>query len=108
MDFRELFLFVEHIKKSIPCQECGYHYNDQDFRLIGTVFDQGYIQANCTKCKRTVIINVVFGAKNARTHRSLNSQNLNHKIISQDDILDMQNFLKKFDGDFIKLFNNKS
>ena len=105
MDFRELFSFVQHIKKNIPCRECGASYEEENLRLIGTVFDHGYIQAECPECEHSMIINVVFGPKNARQHRSIKTP-LNHEIIEPNDILDMQNFLKNFDGDFIKLFNN--
>lgn len=106
MDFRELYLFVQHIKKNIHCRECGAYYDDENIRIIGTVLDEGYFQANCPECKHNTIINVVFGPKNNRNHRPIKVIP-EHKIITQNDILDMQNFLKNFDGDFIKLFNKK-
>lgn len=106
MDFRELYLFVQHIKKNIACRECGATYNDENIRIIGTVLDEGYFQANCPECNHNTIINVVFGSKNDRNHRQIKAIP-KHKIITSNDILDMQNFLKNFDGDFIKLFNNK-
>ncbi len=103
MNFEEFKKVIEEIKSDIPCRDCGSAFNDSDIRIIGSVLTETYIIARCHACSNTTIINVV--ATPHRKHRKLKQS---PKVITQNDILDMQNFLKDFDGDFSRLFNNKS
>ncbi len=105
MNFAELKKLIKEIKDNVPCQDCKAKFKDRDISLIGTVLNEGYLQAKCSACKNNTIINVVFGTSK-RQHRKIAKPQAT-KIITSNDILDMQNFLKDFDGNFIKLFNKK-
>lgn len=101
MNFEELKKIIEEIKRDMPCRDCNSPFKDTDIRIIGSILDETYIIARCHTCKNNTIINVVP----TRKHGGLKKT---PEIINKDDILDMQNFLKSFDGDFAKLFNKKS
>ncbi|MBT5016525.1 hypothetical protein HN748_00070 [Candidatus Peregrinibacteria bacterium] len=105
MNFEEFKQLVKEIRGTITCRECDSKFEDRDISLIGTILKEGYLQAKCPKCKHNTIINVFFGPAN-RKHRKILKKK--PRIITPNDILDMQNFLRSFDGDFIKLFNKKS
>ena len=105
MNFNELKQLIKEIKATITCRECKGPFKDKDIRVIGTVFNEGFLHARCPECKHDMIINVVF-AQIQRKHRNVKSPQP-MKIVTKNDILDMRNFLKQFDGDFISLFNSK-
>lgn len=105
MNFSELKKLIKEIKDTVTCRECDNKFKDKDIRIIGTVIREGFFLAHCSLCKNTMIINVVFRDKN-RKHRHIQKKTPIN-IISKNDILDMRNFLKEFDGDFINLFNKK-
>ncbi|MFA6918172.1 MAG: hypothetical protein WC285_05090 [Candidatus Gracilibacteria bacterium] len=62
------------------------------------------IEMRCAKCKLSTLVTVIvtpaaleIKEQNHRTHRG----------ISDNDILDVKNFLNNFDGDFKKVFNSQ-
>ncbi len=103
MTFEELKQLVKEIKANITCRECSSRFKEKDISLIGTILKEGYLQAKCPTCKHNTIINVSFGTTQ-RKHRKIRKK---PQVITPNDILDMQNFLRNFDGNFIKLFNKK-
>lgn len=105
MNFYELKQLIKEIKATIPCRHCEKPYSDREIRIIGTVLNEGFFMANCRNCQIEVIINVIFKEKKL-IHRPLKNRSI--KPIDKDDILDMRNFLKNFNGDFATLFRKKS
>jgi hypothetical protein len=103
MNFEDLRKLIEDIKKTIACRECDGKLNDENIRIIGTVFNEGFFHGRCPECNHDMIINVIF-TKTARPHRSLKKE---MKLVTKNDILDMHNFLRAFNGDFISLFGKK-
>lgn len=106
MNFHELTLIIRDIQKNIPCRVCKKTVDDKNIGIIGTIFNEGFFHARCEQCGHDMIINVTLRARNGRPHRPLHSKN-RMKLVNQNDILDMRNFLKNFNGDFISLFQNQ-
>lgn len=105
MNFSQLKKLIQEVKKSIPCKECGATYKDKGLRLIGSLWNESFLLAQCLECKNEMIINIVLTQE--RGHRRLSKNRGTFKPISSNDILDMRNFLKQFNGDFINLFSKK-
>jgi hypothetical protein len=107
MNFEDLRKIILEIQDTIPCRECEGIFNDKDIRIIGTVLNEGFFHLKCSSCTHSMIVNVIFGGKN-RKHRKI-QQKKDVTVVTKNDILDMRNFLKGFDGNFKKIFtpNNK-
>lgn len=111
MNFKALKEILAKICASLPCRNCGTPFKDHQIQIIGAFLSEGYFIAFCQTCQHRTIISVGLNVF-ARVHQGLkrNHENRPFEIntawpsISTNDILDMRNFLKAFDGDFINLF----
>ena len=96
----------------MPCRNCGTRFEDKHIGIIGTFLHEGYFIAVCHQCENRMLISVTSDFLQ-RSHNGLKKQNRRYqeshiRTISPDDVLDMRNFLKNFDGDFINLFDKKA
>lgn len=107
MNFHELKHILARIQKKIPCRDCGTHFKDTHIRIIGTVLNEGYFMAVCAECKNKTLINVQM-KKEGRKQQTLKATETHIEQVTADDVLDMRNFLKNFDGDFTHLFQKNS
>lgn len=105
MNFHEFKNIIRNIRETIPCPTCHKKLEENTIHMIGTVFNESFFLSHCHDCKHDMMIHVTFRGKE-RTHRSLRT-NSTMKLVNQDDILDMHNFLKEFNGDFVSLFSKK-
>jgi len=110
MNFHDLKIIVGQIKKNVKCPKCSSRYSDEDIELIGGLGDeQHFFHTTCMKCQSESVVNVSlqFDNNGAPTipndlKRLGSAPRMGH--ISADEVLDMHNFLKQFDGDFNNLF----
>lgn len=109
MNFHDLRLIVNQIKKTLKCPKCATKYSDEDIELIGDLGDeQVFFHAWCPECESESVINVqidpqwFFGPE----PRLGSAPRMGH--ISSNEVLDMHNFLKEFNGDFSKMFDKES
>ena len=107
MNFNELKQIILQIQKTIPCKDCGRAFPDSNVHIIGTVMNEGFLAAHCDHCKNKTLLSVFFKANRVSKK---GDPKLIHDIrtIHPDEVLDMHNFLKDFDGDFSRLFSQSS
>jgi hypothetical protein len=104
MNFEDFKQLIRNIREKIPCPQCDKKFISKNISLIGKAFNEAYFTGRCQHCTHEIIIQASFGAP--RTHRSLN-HSTSMKVVTPNDILDMRNFLREFNGDFISLFGKK-
>jgi hypothetical protein len=89
--------------------KCKKKYIDEEIEIIGTPDgEQYYFHAFCEECESESIIHVSVEpdpAYVAKLPKLGAAPRLGQ--ISQNEILDMHNFLKKFDGNFETLFKKQ-
>ncbi|MFT7183697.1 MAG: putative nucleic-acid-binding Zn-ribbon protein [Oceanicoccus sp.] len=108
MNFQELRIIVGQIKKNVTCPKCKSHYSDEDIEIIGGLADeQHFFHTSCAKCETESVVNVSLLFDTGETAPSKlkklgSAPRMGH--ISSNEVLDMHNFLKQFDGDFDKIF----
>lgn len=109
MNFHDLRIIVSQIKKTLKCPKCAAKYIDEDIELIGSLGDeQVYFHAWCGECEAESVINVqvdpqfLYGpmVKLGAAPR------MGH--VTSNEVLDMHNFLKEFDGNFNQVFDQES
>lgn len=104
MNFKEIRTTVEHLLKTSKCQGCKQKYIEENIHLIATTKTEGLFELRCLACRTASIVTVVIAPPGIRTKNRDTTRT--HGGISENDILDIKNFLTKFDGNFKKIFIN--
>ena len=105
---------IKRLIATIKCGTCGQNYREDQVEIVEHDHDVWFLNVFCSCCqvkslvaavikreKETDAVNDLTGAEVARL------QHIN--VVDSDDILDMREFLKSFNGDFSGLFQrNKS
>lgn len=118
MNFQDLKIIVSQIKKKISCPKCKSKYGDQDIEIIGNLGDeQSFFHAICPSCEMEAIVNVSIQFDDIESPIPGNFQGVQNvkKLgsaprlgkIDMNEVLDIHNFLKDFNGDFTKMFGHK-
>ncbi len=106
MNYNELREIIRHLKRVIPCNICRGRFSDEEIEVISTFNNEGLLHFWCHNCKNQLLVHVMI-----IYHLKKNNLNIsvrNHLSISPNDVIDVHNFLKHFDGDFKKLFSISS
>lgn len=104
-----------HMKKmlsTLKCALCGQHYKLHELQVLGHRDDMWFLNVHCVSCGSRGMMAVVIKESNAIQVISdlLPSEKekfLKSGIVGSDDIIEVHNFLKDFDGDFHRLFIKK-
>lgn len=96
MNFSEIKSAVKHLLKTSNCLHCKAGFKEHDIRVLVTTQNEGLFDIKCSACNCSTIVTVTLSAE-TRTHGG----------ISQNDVLDIKNFLSGFDGNFKKIFTNE-
>jgi len=92
---------------------CEAKYVDGNIHVLATTQHEGLFEMKCPKCEMSTLVTVVLSreiqVKNKRPGRKEHqtSAQTNQNGISENDVLDIKNFLTKFDGNFKKLFRQE-
>ena len=108
MNFEQLKELIKYIKKVVTCPHCNEKYTNKNIEILGTMPLEGLFHLRCHGCDSQVLVNVIINPKKDKHKgKKIDIITRDHRKISQDDILDVRNFLNNFNGDFKKLFSNK-
>ena len=88
-----------HIKDKYKCVKCKKRLADKDLSIAGITDKQVTIVCFCPRCNTNSQFEVQLLDGTTRKHQNLNAQK-----VSANDILDVKNFLKSFNGSFKDLF----
>ena len=103
MDYSELREIIRHIKHIIPCNICKHLFSNENIQVLSTFHNEWLFHFRCHNCKNQLLVHVII-----IHHLKKNNLNISvHNVapISPNDVIDIHNFLKQFDGDFKKLFS---
>ena len=93
MNYENLKILINYLKDMVKCQSCNKVFKDNEILLLATLPQDAVFELVCSKCKTSFLVNL-----------SMQPVGKNTPIVTQNDVLDMKNFLKSFNGDFKKLF----
>lgn len=107
MKFSEIKNALKHLAKTSKCLHCREKYELEDINVVATTKLEGLFEMQCTKCKTSTIVTVLLAPE--MEVKNQNTQRQHHGIqgISGNDVLDIKNFLNKFDGNFKKIFTSE-
>lgn len=103
----------EHIKKllaSMKCGICGQPYAEQNIHVLGHRDELWFLGILCPACRsQSLVAAVIKEGELPEVCAELSDDELTRfsqgEVVGGDDVLDMHDFLKEFDGDFSALFS---
>ena len=116
MNFEILKKILISMKEKLRCPHCGKSISNRELFIEGITFDSALIRTSCRRCMHQIIAEIVLvpdhepqitNYSTERVHHTLKVKAKAYTHISNDYILDMKNFLKKWSGNFKDLFKNK-
>ena len=101
---------VRKLMASTRCAVCGQRYKVSDINVLGHQEDLWFLRVQCSACDTQFLVAAAIRKEKAPEIISdLTGVELgkfrNAKPLTGDDVLDMHNFLKSFDGNFVRLFD---
>lgn len=103
---------IKKLVSTVKCNICGEHYEINNIDIIGHKDGTWFLNIFCPTCDRKSFVAAIIKKENAQelvtdlTKEELKAY-VQDNFINSNDLLDLHNFLKHFDGDFIKLFNQR-
>ena len=103
---------IKRLMSSIKCSVCGQRYEVDNINVLGHHQDLWFLSVLCPACQaRCLVAAVIKKGKVPEVTTDLTRAELdrfrNVSGVTTDDVLDMLNFLKGFDGDFSWLFSQE-
>jgi DNA-directed RNA polymerase subunit RPC12/RpoP len=104
--------FIRKLLSTVKCSSCGKQFGTNDINVIKHQDDTWFLNIYCPSCgKQSLVVAIVRKDKSAEIVSNVSdvdpSEYASDSAISVDDMLDIHNFLKDFDGDFTDLFSKK-
>ena len=104
MNIKRLTTAIKHIVKNTPCINCGKKVKSKNINILATTEKEALLDIKCEHCESSSIMSVLNTPQIAIKEQ--NPERV-HSGISDNDILDIKNFLSRFDGNFKKIFTKK-
>jgi hypothetical protein len=100
---------IKKLIASIKCGACGQHYTEDNIEVIEHSEELWFLRVFCSSCHvRCLVAAIIREDEKAEVITDLTEAELDRfrdmDGIRVDDVLDMHNFLKDFDGDLHCLF----
>jgi len=103
---------IKRAMASMKCSACGWRYVPDNISILGHEEDLWFLRVFCSACRTQYLVAAVIReGKAPEVITDLTEAELdkfrNAGRLTADEVLDMHNFLKAFDGDFSRLFSRK-
>ncbi len=97
MNQQELFNLLRTVHSNVRCPQCGRKYAFSDMKIRGVVDSLCFLELHCTD-HMPLVATVMIEKK----QKNLNQSN---SPIMPNDVIETHRALKKFNGNFKKLFD---
>jgi len=104
---------IKEMMTSAKCSGCGQRYEIENIEVLGHHEDMWFLSVFCVACRAQYLVTAVIDGEGApETVTDLSAAELEKfrdaESLKFDEVLDMHSFLKKFDGDFSRLFSEET
>jgi hypothetical protein len=103
MNYADLKEIIKQLKKVVLCNNCQKKFGNEEMNLVTTFQNESLFHLNCGNCGNQLLVHVAIVSKNDASTLSIKTHQ--GPEISQNEALDMHNFLGQFNGDFKQLFS---
>jgi len=98
---------IKRLMASMKCESCGQHYEVYNIDVLGHREDLWFLRVHCSACHtQCLVAAIVKESRMSEVVTDLSEFELDEfkdNVIEIDDVLNMHNFLKDFDGNFSRL-----
>ena len=103
---------IRKLMASMKCESCGQRYEIYDIDVLGHREDLWFLKVSCPACHTQCLIAVaVRQERMPAAATDLTTEEMRKFIdgdaVGTDDVLNMHNFLRDFDGDFSRLLGQE-
>ena len=103
---------IKKLVSSVKCAVCGQCYDKDGINILGHQDDVWFLNVSCSTCHTQCLVAAVIKAVEApeviTDLTEIEQGRPGHMdMVTGDEVLDMHNFLKHFDGDFSRIFSHK-
>ncbi|MBU2608432.1 MAG: hypothetical protein KKF26_03865 [Chloroflexi bacterium] len=100
---------VKRLMTSTKCNVCGRHYQAEDIGILGHEDELWFLTAACAACDAEYLVAaVIMEDRQPKALADLSDVEIvwleDGDAVTVDDLADMRDFLRDFDGDFARLF----
>jgi len=104
---------IKKMMMSAKCSGCGQRYEIEDIEVLGHHENMWFMSVFCVACRAQYLVTAVVdgeGAPETVTDLSAAEEEKfrDSEGLKVDEVLDMHSFLKKFNGDFSRLFSEEA
>ena len=104
--------FIKRLMASVKCSVCEQHYEPDNISVLGHQDKLWFLRTSCSACHTQYLVAAIIKEdKMPELVSDLTEAELdrfqNVGVPTADEMLDMHNFLKNFNGDFSQLFNHR-
>ena len=95
------------------CSGCGQQYEAENIEVLGHHEGMWFMSVFCVACRAQYLVTAVIDKEwEVETVTDLSAAEVEKfrdvESLKVDEVLDMHSFLKKFDGDFSRLFSEEA
>lgn len=103
---------IKRLLTSVKCAACGEHYATGNISILDHAENLWFLEASCSACDIQCLVAVVIKEEPAPeviTDLTEAERPGFEKVsmVTADEVLDIHEFLRNFDGDFSQLFNQR-
>ena len=103
---------IKRLMTSIKCDSCGQNYEIYDVDVLGHSEDTWFLKVICSSCQvQSLVAAIVKEHQMPEVVTDLTDAELvkfaDVGVVGADDVLNMHDFLKAFEGDFSRLFGRE-
>ena len=103
---------IRSLMTNIRCGVCGEHYEGENVRILGHYTDLWFLSVYCPGCHSQGLVAAVLNeGRQPELVIDLTDEEYakfsEMAAVDADDVLDLHDFLKEFDGDFSRLFSKE-
>lgn len=102
---------VKRLMTSMKCDACGQNYEVRNVHVLGHREDLWFLRVLCSACHTQALVAAMVKESRASEAAAYPVEaelvKTSGEAIGADDVLEMHEFLKDFDGDFARLFGEK-
>jgi hypothetical protein len=104
---------IKHLIASIPCAICHHHYEPNDVQIVDHRDEIWVMAVKCKHCgTQGLIFAMIKEGEKPEIVSELTAQEWakfrKMPQIDADDLLDVHEFLRDFEGDFVSLFEGRA
>jgi hypothetical protein len=104
---------IKHLVASIPCAVCQHHHEPDHVRIVDHHGEIWIVAVKCTHCgTQGLVFAMIQDGEKPEIVNELTSQEWDRfrkmPQIDGDDVLDVHELLRDYDGDFVGLFEDEA